>query len=87
MIENLQNHFIFQNKLTSFFGKILAVKKGLNAIQGIALLRYSGLKINQSKGDTITAHRSHNSWEYVTQQRPLHHTLETCYDSVVEDPQ
>jgi hypothetical protein len=72
MIENLQNHFIFKKKLTSFFGKNSAIKKGLDTIEGIALLRNSVLKINQSKGDTITAHRSHNSWEYVTQQRPLH---------------
>jgi hypothetical protein len=52
MIENLQNHFFFKNSLTSFFGKILTLKKGLNTIEGIALLRYSGLKINQSKGET-----------------------------------
>jgi hypothetical protein len=52
MIENLGNHFIFKKSLTSCFGKILAIKKGLNTIEGIALLRYSGLKINQSKGET-----------------------------------
>jgi hypothetical protein len=52
MVENLQNHFIFRKSLTSFFGKILAIKKGLSATQGISLLRHSGLKINQSKGDT-----------------------------------
>ncbi len=40
--------------MTSFFGKISAMKKGLDTIEGIALLIYSGLKINQSKGDTIT---------------------------------
>jgi hypothetical protein len=87
MIENLQNHFIFKKKLTSFFGKISAIKKGLDTIEGIALLRYSRLKINQSKGGTVTAHKSHYSWVYVTQQRPLHHTVETCYDSVVGDLQ
>jgi hypothetical protein len=82
MIENLQNHFIFKKKLTSFFGRISAIKKGLDTIEGIALLRYSGLKINQSKGDTIT----HGSMPPSRDHSTIRWKPVETYDSVTKVP-